>query len=155
MDAEELTHEVPFPLFLRGMFLAIGIFAIVLPAWELWRGVWPPNIFSPFFALIIAGAWSVGGAAVWAAVFGASATMVFRRGQLEVRELYLRSKRTRQFGLAEIGTIATEINRDSDGPDTWQVHIRMRNGEIFSSRNFDTEATARKWEAAFRGALGC
>ena len=52
--------EMPVPAPVRAIFVGIGLFVIGISTWELWRGVLPLNIFSPFYFLILAGAWSIG-----------------------------------------------------------------------------------------------
>jgi hypothetical protein len=153
-DTQELVHDVPFPLFLRGVILAMGLFAIVVPTWELGRGVWPLNGTTPFFAFMIAGSWFLGFVAAVTALLRPSAVMIFRRGELEVQELFIWKRRVRKFGTTEIATIGTFIVPDSEGSDHWNVQIKMNDGEVFRSRPFDADATARKCEADFRRALG-
>ena len=153
MDAEELVHDLPFLWPIRGILFAMGAFAIVMPTWELWRGVWPPSLLSLFFGGLIAGGWFVGFSALVAA-FGASGKLVFRAGELVVHETYLRSSRMRVFPNSSISDISTRILNGSDGPDQWEVQIATTSGEVFRSRAFDTEMTAQKWAAEFRRVLG-
>ena len=139
---------------MRAILFAVGAFAIVMPTWELWRGVWPPNLMSLFFAGLIAGGWFVGFGALSAALFGASGKLVFRPGELVVHEMYLRSRRLRVFPSTSIDDISTRILNGGDGPDQWEVQIATASGEIFRSRAFETETTAQKWAQEFRRVLG-
>ncbi len=109
-DTQELVHAVPFPLFLRGVILAMGLFAIVVPTWELGRGVWPLNGTTPFFAFMIAGSWFIGCVAASAALLRPSAMMIFRLGELEIREQFLLKLRVRKFSTAAIANSNSRNN---------------------------------------------
>jgi hypothetical protein len=151
--APALVHDVPFPTFMRWAFAAIGLFAVITPAYELGRGVWPLTVVSPFFAFIILGAWSIGFAMLGAALFGHAALLEFRPGELRVRQSSPFKTRELVFALSAIVSMDVKETESSDGPNQWGVEIKTGNGQVFRSRTYDTEATARKTLAEFRSAL--
>ena len=56
-DIGALDSDLPlvrraFPWPVRVGCVAAGAFAIVMPLWELGRGLWPPSIATPVFARI-------------------------------------------------------------------------------------------------------
>ena len=57
-DLPMVRHGFPWPL--RVAFGMLGVFAVVMPVWELGRGLWPLSIATPVFAIIIGGAASIG-----------------------------------------------------------------------------------------------
>ena len=64
-DIDALDSDLPlvrraFPWPVRVGCVAAGAFAIVMPLWELGRGLWPPSIATPVFAVIVGGAGYVG-----------------------------------------------------------------------------------------------
>ena len=52
-EPEKLLHDVPFPYALRIILCCAGLFLAFIGPYELWRGVWPLNIGSAFFGMII------------------------------------------------------------------------------------------------------
>ena len=57
-DLPMVRREFPWPI--RVGCVAAGAFAIGMTLWELGGGLWPLNIATPFFAIIIGGAGYVG-----------------------------------------------------------------------------------------------
>ena len=48
MTEAPLIHDTPFPLPVRIVLCAVGVFIFVIAPYELWRGVWPLNGLTPF-----------------------------------------------------------------------------------------------------------
>ena len=46
-----VRHGFPWPL--RVAFGMLGVFAVVMPVWELGRGLWPLSIATPVFGSVI------------------------------------------------------------------------------------------------------
>jgi hypothetical protein len=149
-----LIHDTPFPLPVRIVLCVVGAFFFVIAPYELWRGVWPPSLLTPFFGLLMFAGMSGGGVAMFTGLFSPHQTLVFRHGVLEVREAFPGRTRERRFALSEILVIEVTFHPDSEGPDTWRATIRTKGGLVFTSRPFDTEATAQRHAAEFRAALG-
>lgn len=153
-DRDVLLHDVPFPMALRIVLCAVGVVIAVLVTYELGRGVWPLNLTSPFFAMIILGGWSVACAAFTAGMFTMPTLYEFRRGSLTVSKTWFRTPRRRTYVVADLAALTCRVQESSEGPDMHFVEISTRSGDVFKSRMFDTETTARKHEAEFRRALG-
>lgn len=153
MSEPVFVHEVPFPLFQRGMFLVFGLVPTILAPYELWRGIWPPNILTPFFGLLVFVAVSLGVTMIRRAVFGASAVLEFRRNQLTVIERTPFGQTTSRFEVADIADIRVVRIESSEGPDEWAVDIVPHNGRKLASRHFGSEERALREAADFRSAL--
>ena len=116
----------------RILLVVTGLFACIVPQHQLFPGIWPPNIATPFFALIIGGALCVGAALLNAGLFGRSALWTIRPGHIRIV--------TRQpFGPTEIlsfdpsGGAWLEVEKDSfsDGPDNWCVALVTPEGKHY------------------------
>lgn len=155
MSEPAFVHEVPFPLFQRIIFFAFGLVPTIMAPYELWRGVWPPNMFSPFFGLLIFAGMSIGLALLQASLFGASAVMEFSPDHLAILERTPWSRRQSVYDCEAIADIGIVRNTSSDGPDDWSVEILLHNGRKLGSRPFGTEERAAQEALAFRTALRC
>ena len=153
MSEPAFVHEVPFPLFQRGMFLVFGLVPTILAPYELWRGIWPPNILTPFFGLMVFVAVSLGGTMIRSALFGASAVLEFRRNSLTVIERTPFGQTTSHFEAADIADIVVTRIESSEGPDEWNVEIALFNGRKLASRCFGSAERAKREAADFRSAL--
>lgn len=150
-----LRHDLPLPGFLRWFLIVCGLFAIVVPTWELYRGVWPLNFASPFFLFIILGAYSVGIPFVHAGIFAPAARWIVRRGRIDIllrNPIFLKRHRITPADVAGFDVVENDW---SDGPSTWSVVMSTRAGDKFSTRNFGTKATAdmfrQRIETLFKG----
>lgn len=153
MNEPVFVHEVPFPLFQRGIFLVFGLVPVILAPYELWRGIWPPNILTPFFGLLVFVAVSLGGTMIRGALFGASAVLEFRRDSLTVIERTPFGQTTSHYDAADIADIRVVRIESSEGPDEWAVTIVLYNGRKLPSRHFGSEERAMREAADFRSAL--
>jgi len=149
-----LIHDTPFPLPVRIVLCGVGAFFFGIAPYELWRGVWPLNGFTPFFGLMMLAGMTGGVVAMFTGLFSPHQTLLFRRGVLEVREVFPGRRRERRFLLSEILAVEVELHPDSEGSDTWRAVIRTKDGAKFTSRPFDSEAVAQRHAAEFRAALG-
>lgn len=76
--------ETATPHWMRVIVVAMGLGVISLSVWELGRGVWPPNITSPFFLLIILGACTFGIPAIRGGLIGWADTWTIEPGRIEI-----------------------------------------------------------------------
>ena len=140
----ELHHEVPQPLPLRVMLVTVGVFTMSVPVWELWRGIWPLNLTTSFFALILAGAWTVGGALIFAGLFGQAVSWCVTPGLIEINTRTLFRTQGFRYRPADIEDFAImQIERDS-GPDTWSVVMTARDGRRHETRSFENRTDAER-----------
>lgn len=149
-----LLHDVAFPTPLRVILCAVGAFIGVMVTYELWRGVWPLNFTSPFFGLIILGGWSGAFAAISAGLGTSQRLYVFRPGELEVTQTWIRRSEQKRYDVADIVSLGCKEQESSDGPNMHYVEIAVRSGETFKSRMFDTEVTAKRHAEDFKRVLG-
>ena len=161
-DLPVVRHGWPWPL--RVLFGALGLFAMVMPAWELGRGLWPPSIAAPVFAIIIGGAASIGIAMLRAALAGEAQAWRFPPQALVVDCRAWRSAWEVRLTAHDIGAIETRRIDSGEGPDVWRVAIvpkstdsglRMagRNG-AFETGDYASEAYAERVRAALSQHLG-
>jgi hypothetical protein len=153
-ESETLQHDVSFPTALRVALCVIGIFVGVVVTYELWRGVWPLNVTSPFFGLIMLGGWGGAFAAISSGLGTSQRRYVFRPGVLEVTETWIRRSEQKHYDVADIVSLQCKEQESSDGPNMHYVEIAVRSGETFKSRMFDTEATAKRHAEDFKRVLG-
>jgi hypothetical protein len=154
MEDDGQTYILPHPMFARVIMTLAGAFAIVMVIWELWRGVWPLNIASPFFGFIILGGITVGGGFVWAGLVTPNIRLVFRPGLLQVYWQFLIGLRRSTFRAADIQSIDVIEDTHSDGPNDWHAVIRVRGAKPLLSRPLGTKETAEKLATTFREKLG-
>jgi hypothetical protein len=153
-EPEVLEHEVPFPTALRAVLCSIGAFVAFMVTYELGGGVWPLNASSPFFAMFIIAGWGGAFAAIDAGLGTSQKRLVFRSGALEVTESWITRTRQIRHDAADIASIECREQTDSDGPNKHFMEIATRTNEIYRSRIFDTEATAKRHAAEFKRVLG-
>jgi hypothetical protein len=150
----ELEHDVPFPLFLRLMLGGMGLFLFIVPPMELWRGIWPLNLTTPIFGALVFAALSGAWMLIHTAAFSPATVLRFSRGILKVTEARPFGMGQRTVMAADIAAISVELQPDSDGPNTYYVNIKVRDGSAYRSRIFDTVNTAHAHADQFRAALG-
>ncbi|QNN69751.1 hypothetical protein [Thermomonas carbonis] len=140
------------------------MFAMVMPAWELGRGLWPLSIATPVFAIISGGAATVGVAFLRAGLVGESQVWTFPPQALLIRHRAWRSQWDVRLTARTIATIEVRRIEASEGEDTWRVVIepkstqsglRMaaRNG-VFETGDYTSEAYAARVRRALLDHLG-
>jgi hypothetical protein len=148
-------HVVPMPLAIRVLFTIAGLFVIVVATWELWRGVWPLNITSPFFGLILAGAYSVGGPMTFAGIAAPATTWTVRPGRIDIALKNPFDTRFRSFGPGAVAGFDYREHEWDSRSNTWSVTMKTASGETFETRDFGSKASAEalrhRIEALFRG----
>jgi|CXWK01.1.fsa_nt_gi hypothetical protein len=110
-------------LWLRALFVAIGFVIIALVIYELGPAVWPFNITSPFFLLLILGAGTVGGPMIMTPLFQESARWEVTPGQIVMhlqnpwgrRQLHLYPENVLGMRVVEF--------EDMEGDNTWFVEL--------------------------------
>ena len=135
-------HLVPLHPFHRWIFLISGTFVMIITLHELGRGVWPLNITSPFFAMLIVGAFTVGGPIAFAGIFAPSLAWTVRTGRIEITMTNPWRSWTRHFIPATIvGFELREHDHDS-GPNSFSVVMVTTAGERYETRDFGSQTAA-------------
>lgn len=161
-DLPVVRHGIPWPL--RVLFFGFGVFATVMPTWELRRGLWPVSIATPVFAIIIVGAASVGIAMIRAGLASDAHVWSFPPGAVLIRQKAWRSERELRLTAHNIAAIEVRRIEAMEGDDYWRVAIvpkptesglRMatRNG-VFETGDFTSEAYAARVRRALLEHLG-
>lgn len=145
---QHLEHYVPVPRFIRVLFVVVGTFIVVMTPWELGRGVWPINLTSPIFAVIILGAWSVGGPLAIAGLLGRSVTWRVRPNQITITANNPFSKYTFHYGPSKIISLEVVEHEWMEGPNTWFVTLATTDGHKHNSREFEEKPDAEAFKAA-------
>lgn len=142
------------PVAVRLLLIASGVATIVLPLWELGHGVWPLNIATPVFALIIGGAATLGCLFIEAGLRGEGQRWSFPPGCIVIHRSGWRRERETRLTAADLVSIDVRRNENSDGPDTWRVvlvpslHARIEGAEfaaraiMFATPDYATQALA-------------
>lgn len=143
---QTLEHHIPVPRFIRVLFVAIGAFIVVITPWELGRGVWPVNLTSPFFAVIILGAWAVGGPLALTGLLGRSVTWYIRPNHITVKANNPFSKYTFHYTPAKIISLEVVEHEWMEGPNTWFVTLATTDGHKHNSREFEEKKDAEAFK---------
>ncbi len=121
MEDDGRTYLMPHPVAARAIWTLAGLFALIIAPYELLRGVWPLNLMSPFFGIIMLGGMSVGAAFVWAGLAAPSVKLTFLEGGLELERQYLWRTRRNLIRKSEISCVEVCESVSSDGPNDWHA----------------------------------
>ena len=154
MEPDGQTYILPHPTVARVIMTVGGVFALIIAPYELWRGVWPVSMLTPFFGFIMLGGMSVGAAFVWAGLIAPAMRLVFSHGLLEVHWKFLFGTRRSTFRAVDIQSIDVIEDSNSDGPNDWRAVIRLAGSTPLHSRPLGTKETAEKLADTFREKLG-
>lgn len=153
MEPDGRTYLLPYPVLARVVMALAGAFVVVVTPMGLWRGVWPLNAMTPFFALILFGGLSVGWAFLSAGLLAPAIRLHFAPGRVEISRDFPWGSTRQVVAAADILAFAVEESETSDGPNEWYAVLRLRSGTPLRSRPLGTRAAAERQLAAFRAAL--
>jgi hypothetical protein len=153
MEPDGKTYLLPHLGISRIIFGGAGLFALIIAPYELWRGVWPLNVTSPFFAFIMFGGMSVGAAFVYAGFIAPSAKIVFQNGIIKLERHFLWGATTQVFCKEDVESITTIRNAQMEGPDDFYAVINVKGAPPLNSRPLATEAAAKELAAEFERVL--
>jgi hypothetical protein len=137
-----LRHAAPTHIVMRVFLAAIGVFILVMSTRELFRGVWPPNLFSAPFLLILVGALAVGGGMIFVGLFGPSLQWTVGRGLIEIVSTNPFGVRRHRFTAADIDRFVLSEYDGDGGYSTWKVLLVTKAGKRFESSVFRTRQAA-------------
>ena len=152
---EVLSYRRTFPLAIRFLVALVGIIALVLPATELWPGVWPFSWGSLFVGMIILGAAAVGGLAIMAAFRG-------RTEQLDISEHGVRQTcsgwphRPVQRVFPQHDVVGIKVRREfsTDDPDSYYVELLAADGSRLRTQDFSLREVAYEERGRIAAKLG-
>ncbi len=153
MEDDGKTYILPHHTISRIIFTCAGLFALIMPVYELWRGVWPLNFASPFFGFIILGGMAVGAGVTYAGLIAPSGALIFGKETITIERDFLWGKTRQVFRNGDISSISTRRQDQSDGPDDWYAVININGAPALNSRPLGTEAAAQKLAEEFRRLL--
>lgn len=162
-DLPLVRQEFPWPV--RVMVVAFGVFALVMPAWELGRGLWPPNIATPVFGIIIVGGASVGIPMIGAGLSGWGTEWAYPAGAIVVKRRAWGRVTTTRLTNTNVATVEVRHAPDADRDDDWQVVVVPRPtfsglantagpGGVFNAGFFASQAYAERIQRALERHLG-
>lgn len=153
MEPDGRTYLLPHPAAVRVILTLAGGFVLVVAPMGLWRGVWPINLTTPFFAVLLIGSMSVGFAFVAAGLLAPSGRLHFAPRRIEVTRAYPWGQSTHIIRADEIEAFDVEEQATSDGPNEWYAVLRLAGRPPIRSRPLGTRAAAERQLAEFRAAL--
>jgi hypothetical protein len=155
-----------FPWPIRVGCVLAGAFAVVMPLWELGRGLWPLNIASPVFAIIVGGAGYVGVQFIRAGLSGWGDEWTYPPHTVLVQRRAWGRLTTTRLTRTNVAAIEVRRSEDSDQDDApWQVVIVPRPmfsglaaaagaGGVFDAGCYGSRDYAERVRRALHGHLG-
>lgn len=153
MEPDGRTYLLPHPTSVRVVLTLAGAFVLVVAPMGLWRGVWPLNMTTPFFAALLIGSMTVGAAFVSGGLLTPSVKLRFGPGRIEVDRSYPWGSSVQVIRADEIEEFAVEEQATSDGPDEWYAVLRFASRPPIRSRPLGTRAAAEAQLGEFQTAL--
>jgi len=126
---------------LRAAFAAFGAAIIIFVIYDLGRGVWPPNVFSLFFLLMILGACTVGGPLVMGSLFGWASTWHVTPGLIAIHQKNPFQQRKLHLGPESVLDIRVVEREAMEGDNTWLVQLTTST-QRFETSDFGTREKA-------------
>jgi hypothetical protein len=154
MTTAVFRDEVTISPFARAASFLAAAILFVLPAWDLWRALWPLNALTPFFGLMVLGAALLGGLFLAVAIGSASTTLEVSSGLVRVERRWPWGLHTAVHSRATIEAIRVERSSWTDGPDTWHVEIVVAGHVVARTRSLGTQESTETAAEAIRRALG-
>jgi len=131
-DIDALESDLPlvrcaFPWPVRVGCVLAGALAIGVTLWELGRGLWPLNITSPFFAVIVGGACYVGVQFIRAGLSGWGDTWTCAPHTIVVQRRAWGRSTSNRLSATNVAAVEVRRRQDSDHDEApWQVVIVPR-----------------------------
>ena len=137
-----LRHVVPMRTAMRVFLVICGLLVLGLTLNELWRGLWPPSLFSLFFLIIVVGAFSVGLPMIVAGLLAPTAAWTVQSGRIDI--VLHNPFRTRTVSITPGAIAAFELREiDWDGAEpTWGVVLKTVDGKRYETRDFGSVTAA-------------
>ncbi len=127
----------------RAVFAILGAGIICVVIYELGRGVWPPNIASPFFLFMILGACTVGKPLIFGSLFGEAARWEVTPGLITIHLKNPFRQRVMRLRPGNVLALSVVEREAMEGDNTWFVELTTAS-ERFSTPDFGTRARAEQ-----------
>lgn len=141
MSGQPFRIEMPEHPVVRILFIAFGIFIIGISIYELGRGVWPLNVTSPFFLLLILGACTVGGPTILGGLFGWSTTWDIAPGLITISQRNPFQRKMVRLRRSDVLGLQVVERESSEGENTWAVQLTTST-DRFRTYDFSTRMAA-------------
>ena len=163
-DLPLVQRGLPWPL--RVLLVAFGVFAMVMPAWKLGRGLWPISIATPVFAVIIMGAAAVGIHLMVAGMSGWGDVWRYPPGVIVIERRAWGKETTLRLTSTNIATVEVREWADAEDDDArWQVVVvpkptfsglagRAGQGGVFDAGHYGSQEYAARIRQALLDHLG-
>ncbi|MEQ1769830.1 MAG: hypothetical protein ABL879_08305 [Devosia sp.] len=153
-----LRHTVPVHWAVRVVLACAGGFVLFIIVHELGRplwaqGLWPPNIFTLFFAIIFFGGLSIGSGILSMALFGTALYWTITPGKVAIRAVNPFRTVDHRFTRGQIVGFTTVEHDNSEGPNTFSVRLTTIGGQHYDSRSFGSRAAADRLLTEFTAAF--
>ncbi len=136
-----LRHDVPTHWVMRALLIGGGVVILALTGQELWRAVWPPNLFSLPFLAIIVGAALVGAPMIGAGLVAPSVGWRIVPGLVEITISSPFGRKTHRIAAHQVERF--DIREDTgDGVSSFRVVMTIADGSRFPSRDFGSYKAA-------------
>lgn len=144
MRADAETPLVLSEVWPRALSAAmIGVSVIGLTFHDLGQALWPINVFTPFFAIIVAGAVGVGCAFAWGGLSPRARRWTFHDGRIDVvLQPLFSGNRIVAIRPGDVA-IARLAEHDWDSREmTWSVDVELVDGRRLGTPEIGTKARA-------------
>jgi hypothetical protein len=153
MSGQPFRIEMPEHPVVRLLFIAFGIFIIGISIYELGRGVWPPNVTSPFFLFLILGACTVGGSTILGGLFGWSTTWDIAPGVITISLRNPFQRKVVSLKPSDVLDLRVVERDSSEGENTWAVQLTTST-DRFRTYDLSTRKAAEDLLGQVNRALG-
>ncbi len=147
-------HNIPNMPVQRIMLTLIGAFVFFIVPYDLGRGIWPLNLLTPLFFILVGLGMGLGAVFIYAGLFTPSVKYEFSPKGLLEKSQYLRGNSEIFHPIGNITGISVITETNSDGPDDWYTVINIIDQKPLRSRPFGSKAKAQHHAEQFRTALG-
>jgi hypothetical protein len=152
-DGTTFHFERTLPMPMRLLLGAAGLFCILTPTLDLREAILQLGWWTPFFGVIIAAAWCVGGIFLAAAIIGETQRWHFRDGELILSRNSLVRRTTELIRAGDVErTEVREVEWDSRA-NSFSVVVRLKTGVEFETPDYGTRGAAEAMQDRIARAL--
>ncbi len=135
---------------IRTAFGLIGAGIIFLVFHELGRGLWPINLTTPFFAVIVWGGCFVGGSMLISALVGDEMIVTVGDKTIEIERKSPWRRSIKVLSPGDVIAVSVREHEWSEGAPTYRVALTLLSGEQFECPDMGVRVRAETLEARIR-----